>query len=163
PIEDYSEKKFELKFLEFSIEPPEFDEYYARENKETYQARLKAKVSLHNKTLDKTKEEEVFLTEIPFMTSHGTFIINGIERVIVPQLARSYGVFFTMDDHVKGPFFGAKIIPARGAWIEFESNKDGAIYVRIDKKRKFAATALLRIFGLESNEEILKAFKGHDV
>ena len=163
PIEDYSEKKFELNFLSFSVEEPEFDEYYARENKKTYEARLKAKVSLHNKTLDTTKEEEIFLTEIPYMTPHGTFIINGIERVIVPQLARSYGVFFTMDDHVKGPFFGAKIIPARGAWIEFESNKDGAIYVRIDKKRKFAATALLRVFGLETNEEILKAFKGNDV
>jgi len=163
PIEDYSEKKFELKFESFSLEDPEFDEYYARENKETFQGRLKAKVSLHNKSLDKTKKEEIFLTEIPYMTPHGTFIINGIERVIVPQLARSYGVFFTMDDHPKGPFFGAKIIPARGAWIEFESNKDGAIYVRIDKKRKFAATALLRIFGLESNDEILKAFKKHDV
>ncbi|MCA9351889.1 DNA-directed RNA polymerase subunit beta [Patescibacteria group bacterium] len=163
PIEDYSEKKFELKFLGFEIEDPEFDEYYARENKETYQARLKARVSLHNKTLDKTKEEEIFLSEIPYMTPHGTFIINGIERVIVPQLARSYGVFFTVDDHPKGPFFGAKVIPARGAWIEFESNKDGAIYVRIDKKRKFAATALLRIFGLETNKEIEAAFKGNDV
>lgn len=163
PIMDYSEKKFELKFLEFSVENPEFDEYYARENKKTYEARLKAKVSLYNKTLDSTKEEEIFLTEIPFMTPHGTFIINGIERVIVPQLARSYGVFYTMDDHVKGPFFGAKIIPARGAWIEFESNKDGAIYVRIDKKRKFAATALLRVFGMESNEEILEAFADDEV
>lgn len=162
PILDYSEKKFELTFLDFSFEEPEFDEYYARENKETYQARLKARVSLHNKTLDIKKEEEIFLTEVPYMTPHGTFIINGIERVIVPQLARSYGVFFTVDDHPKGPFFGAKIIPARGAWIEFESNKDGAIYVRIDKKRKFAATALLRIFGLESNEEILKVFKGNE-
>jgi len=163
PIMDYSEKKFELKFVDFTIENPEFDEYFARENKKTYEARLKARVSLHNKTLDTTKEEEIFLTEIPYMTPHGTFIINGIERVIVPQLARSYGVFFTMDDHVKGPFFGAKIIPARGAWIEFESNKDGAIYVRIDKKRKFAATALLRIFGLETSEDILEAFKDDEV
>ena len=163
PIKDYSEKKFELSFLEFSVENPEFDEYYARKNKKTYEARLKAKVSLYNKTLDSTKEEEIFLTEIPFMTPHGTFIINGIERVIVPQLARSYGVFFTMDDHIKGPFFGAKLIPARGAWIEFESNKDGAIYVRIDKKRKFAATALLRVFGLETTEEILEAFKHDEV
>ncbi|MCI5051177.1 MAG: DNA-directed RNA polymerase subunit beta [Candidatus Pacebacteria bacterium] len=163
PIADYSEKKFELSFLGFDLEYPEFDEYHARENRETFQARLKAKVALHNKTLDSTKEEEIFLTEIPFMTPHGTFIINGIERVIVPQLARSYGVFFTVDDHPKGPFYGAKIIPGRGAWIEFESNKDGAIYVRIDKKRKFAATALLRIFGLETNEEIEKAFAGDEV
>ena len=163
PILDYSEKKFELTFKDFNIEDPEFDEYYARENKKTYQALLKARVSLYNKTLDSRKEEEIFLTEIPYMTSHGTFIINGIERVVVPQLARSYGVFFTSDDHPKGPFFGAKIIPSRGAWIEFESNKDGAIYVRIDKKRKFTATALLRIFGLESNEDILKVFSNDDV
>ena len=163
PILDYSEKKFELNFIDFSVEEPEFDEYYARENKKTYEARLKARVSLYNKTLDTTKQEEIFLTEIPYMTPHGTFIINGIERVIVPQLARSYGVFFTVDDHVKGPFFGAKIIPARGAWIEFETNKDGAIYVRIDKKRKFAATALLRIFGMESNEDILEAFADDEV
>ncbi len=163
PIADYSEKKFDLSFLGFELDKPEYDEYHARENKLTYQGKLKARVSLHNKTLDSTKEEEIFLTEIPYMTSHGTFVINGIERVIVPQLARSYGVFFTMDDHAKGNFFGAKIIPARGAWIEFETNKDGAIYVRIDKKRKFAATALLRIFGLEDNESIEKAFADDEV
>jgi DNA-directed RNA polymerase subunit beta len=163
PITDYSDKKFELSFLGFDFEYPENDEYHARSNRQTFQARLKAKVSLHNKTLNSTKEEEIFLTEIPFMTPHGTFIINGVERVIVPQLARSYGVFFTVDDHIKGPFYGAKIIPSRGAWIEFESNKDGAIYVRIDKKRKFAATALLRVFGLESNEDIISLFGDDEV
>ncbi len=163
PIEDYSGEKYTLEFLDFTIDEPEFDEYYARENKMMYQGQLKAKVRLTNKVDNKITEEEIFLTEIPFMTSHGTFIINGIERVIVPQLARSYGVFFTLDEHAKGDFFGAKIIPLRGAWIEFETNKDGAIYVRIDKKRKFAATALLRIFGLESNEDIKKAFADDDV
>lgn len=163
PIVDYSEKKYDLEFLDFSMEEPEFDEYYARENKLMYQGRLKARVKLTNKVIDEVKEEEIFLTEVPFMTPHGTFIINGIERVIVPQLARSYGVFFTMDDHAKGNFFGAKIIPARGAWIEFETNKDGAVYVRIDKKRKFAATALLRVFGLETNQEIKDAFADDEV
>jgi DNA-directed RNA polymerase subunit beta len=163
PIDDYSDKKYSLSFLNFTIEPPEFDEYYARENKLMYQGKLKVRVALYNKLTNETKEEEVFLTEVPYMTPHGTFIINGIERVIVPQLARSYGVFFTMDDHVKGPFFGAKIIPARGAWIEFESNKDGAMYVRIDKKRKFAATALLRIFGLETTDDIKAAFADDEI
>ncbi len=163
PIIDYSEKKYKLEFLSFLMEEPNFDEYYARENKLMFQGRLKAKVRLTNKVTDKITEEEIFLTEMPFMTPHGTFIINGIERVIVPQLARSYGVFFTLDEHAQGDFFGAKIIPLRGAWIEFETNKDGAIYIRIDKKRKFAATALLRIFGLESNEDIKKAFKDDDV
>ncbi len=158
PIIDYSEKKYRLDFLDFSFDEPEFDEYYAKENKLTFEGKLRAKVKLTNKVTGTITEEEIFLTEIPLMTSHGTFIINGIERVIVPQLARSYGVFFTLNEHVKGNFFGAKIIPLRGAWIEFETNKDGAIYVRIDKKRKFAATALLRVFGLESNEDILAAF-----
>ena len=158
PISDYSEKKFDLAFLGFDIQEPEFDEYYARENKETYQGRLTAKVKLHNKSLDSSKEEEIFISEIPYMTPHGTFIINGIERVIVPQLARSYGVFFTDEETAKGTFYGAKIIPARGAWIEFESSKDGAVYVRIDKKRKFPVTSLLRIFGLETNQEITEFF-----
>jgi DNA-directed RNA polymerase subunit beta len=162
PIEDYSEKKFELSFDGFSFEEPQYDEYYARENKLTFHGRLSAKVKLTNKSLDSSKVEEIFISEIPCMTSHGTFIINGIERVIVPQLARSYGVFFTSDDTAKGTFFGAKIIPARGAWIEFESNKDGAIYVRIDKKRKFPVTSLLRVFGLEDNEAITEAFASHE-
>jgi DNA-directed RNA polymerase subunit beta len=163
PISDYSEKKFDLSFEGFVMQEPEFDEYHARENKLTYQGRLSAKVKLHNKSLDSSKKEEIFISEIPYMTPHGTFIINGIERVIVPQLARSYGVFFTDEQTAKGTFYGAKIIPARGAWIEFESNKDGAIYVRIDKKRKFPATALLRIFGLEDNEAITKAFAKDEV
>ncbi len=163
PIIDYSEKKYTLEFLSFSMEEPDFDEYYARENKLMFQGRLKAKVRLINKVTDKITEEDIFMTEIPFMTPHGTFIINGIERVIVPQLARSYGVFFTMDEHAQGDFFGAKIIPLRGAWIEFETNKDGAIYIRIDKKRKFSATSLLRVFGLESNEDIKNAFKDDDI
>ncbi len=163
PVTDYSEKKFELTFEGFNLENPEFDEYHARENKETFQGRLSARVKLHNRSLGINKEENIFISEIPYMTPHGTFIINGIERVIVPQLARSYGIFFTSEETAKGEFFGAKIIPARGAWIEFESSKDGAIYVRIDKKRKFAATELLRIFGLETNEAITKAFAKHEV
>lgn len=162
PITDYSEKKFDLSFDGFSYEEPEFDEYHARENKLSFQGRLSAKVKLHNKSLDTSKTEEIFISEIPYMTPHGTFIINGVERVIVPQLARSYGVFFTSNDTSKGTFFGAKIIPARGAWIEFESNKDGAIYVRIDKKRKFPVTSLLRLFGLEDNDAITEAFASHE-
>ena len=93
------------------------------------------------------------------MSPHGTFIINGVERVIVPQLARSFGVFFTESENKGNRYFGAKIIPARGVWIEIESEADGGIYIRIDKKRKFPATALLRAMGYETDEAILKAFK----
>jgi DNA-directed RNA polymerase subunit beta len=161
PIEDYSGKKFELTIDSFFITEPEHSPYWAKDNKKTYEAHLKANITLLNKTLNEKKEQEIFLSEVPFMTPHGTFIINGVERVIVPQLARSYGIFFTEKETKKGVFFGAKIIPARGAWIEFETEKDGVVYVRIDKKRKFAVTTLLRVFGLETNGDIKKAFAGN--
>ncbi|OGI77204.1 DNA-directed RNA polymerase subunit beta [Candidatus Nomurabacteria bacterium RIFCSPHIGHO2_02_FULL_37_13] len=115
-------------------------------------------MKLTNKILGTVKEQEIFMSEFPLMTPHGTFIINGVERVIVPQLARSFGVFFTESESKGNRYFGAKIIPARGVWIEIESESDNGIYVRIDKKRKFPATALLRAMGYENNEMILKAF-----
>ncbi|MCE9548983.1 DNA-directed RNA polymerase subunit beta, partial [Candidatus Nomurabacteria bacterium] len=158
PISDYSAKKFQLEFTSFSIGEAKNDENYCKVNKLSYQGFLKARVKLTNKILGTVKEQEIFMTELPLMTNHGTFIINGVERVIVPQLARSFGVFFTESDIKGKKFFGAKLIPARGVWIEIESEADGGIYVRIDKKRKFPATALLKAMGYESNEAILKAF-----
>jgi DNA-directed RNA polymerase subunit beta len=99
------------------------------------------------------------MADFPLMTVNGTFIINGIERVLVPQLARSFGVFFT-DQEIKGKrFFGAKIIPARGAWIEIETEADGAIYVRIDKNRKFPISTLLRVIGAPTDADILNLAK----
>lgn len=159
PITDYSGKKFELTFSSFVVGEPEHDEFYARENKRTYDVQLKARVKLHNKALGSENEQEIFLTEIPYMTDHGTFVINGAERVIVPQLARSYGIFFTERDTKKGTTFGAKIIPARGAWVEIETEHDKAMYVRIDKKRKFAVTSLLRAFGFADEKAMKAAFK----
>ncbi len=159
PITDYSSKKFQLDFTSFSLNEPKYDEHYAKQNKLTFEASLKARVRLLNKALGTTKEQEMFMTDFPMMTAHGTFVINGVERVVVPQLARSYGVFFTEQDLKGKNYFGAKIIPGRGVWIEIESEADGAIYVRIDKKRKFAVTALLRVLGLKTDAEILKAFK----
>src|SRR3989339_804963 len=158
PISDYSTKKFQLEFTSFSLSECKYDESNAKINKLSYQGLLKARVKLTNKILGTVKEQEVFMSELPLMTPHGTFIINGVERVIVPQLARSFGVFFTESESKGNRYFGAKIIPARGVWIEIESEADGAIYIRIDKKRKFPATALLRAMGYESNEAILKAF-----
>ncbi len=158
PISDYSAKKFQLEFASFSLGESKTDENNSKINKLSYQGLLKARVKLTNKILGTAKEQEIFLSEFPLMTSHGTFIINGVERVIVPQLARSFGVFFTESESKGNRYFGAKIIPARGVWIEIESELDGAIYVRIDKKRKFSATALLRVMGYETSEAILKGF-----
>src|SRR3989338_7366248 len=160
PISDYSGKKFQLEFMSFSLSNSKSDENNSKINKLSYQGLLKARVKLTNKILGTVKEQEIFMSELPLMTPHGTFIINGVERVIVPQLARSFGVFFTESESKGNRYFGAKIIPARGVWIEIESEADGAIYIRIDKKRKFPATALLRAMGYENNEAILKAFEG---
>ncbi|MCE9628868.1 MAG: DNA-directed RNA polymerase subunit beta [Candidatus Vogelbacteria bacterium] len=164
PIRDYSEKKFELEFLGFQLDEPKYDEHYAKENKLSYDAPLRVRVKLNNKTLNQEKEQEIFLSDFPLMTAHGTFIISGIERVIVPQLARSFGVFFTANDIRGIKHFGAKIIPARGVWVEIETEVDGALYVRIDRKRKFPASALLRVFadlaGKQlTDEQILDIFE----
>lgn len=158
PINDYSEKKFQLDFTSFSLSEPKFDEEYTKINKLTYEGQLKARVKLLNKSIGTSKEQEIFMADVPLMTKHGTFIINGVERVIVGQLTRSFGVFFTEQELKSKRYFGAKIIPARGVWIEVESDPDGAIYVRIDKKRKFPVTSLLRVLGLSTDEAIMKAF-----
>ena len=158
PIADYSAKKFQLEFISFSLSESKSDENNAKVNKLSYQGLLKVRVKLTNKILGTIKEQEIFMSDFPLMTTHGTFIINGVERVIVPQLARSFGVFFTESESKGKRYFGAKIIPARGVWIEIESEADGGIYIRIDKKRKFPATALLRAMGYETNENLLKAF-----
>ncbi|OHA84716.1 MAG: DNA-directed RNA polymerase subunit beta [Candidatus Yonathbacteria bacterium RIFOXYC1_FULL_52_10] len=162
PIKDYSGKKFELEFLSFEIGNPKYDEFYAKENKLSYEAPLKARVKLVNRSLASEKEQEIFMADFPLMTQHGTFIVNGVERVVVPQLARSSGIFFTAQELKGKRYFGAKIIPARGAWVEIDAEPDGIIYVRIDKKRKFPVTSLLRVFGYATDEAIKKAFKGDE-
>jgi DNA-directed RNA polymerase subunit beta len=160
PIRDYSEKKFELVIEGLTLGKPELSPEEAKQNKRTWEAQLKARVILRNKVLGTEREQEVMMTEVPMMTANGTFIINGVERVIVPQLARSYGVFFTETEGRKGKFFGAKIIPARGAWIDIDSESDGAVYVRVDKKRKFPVSVLLRALGLETDDQILASVTG---
>jgi len=162
PISDYANKKFTLEFLDFTIIEPDYSEHYAKHNKKTFQAEIKARVRLENKMLGSAQEQEIFLSDIPMMTDHGTFIINGVERVIVPQLARSYGIFFTENSTKKGVFFGAKMIPSRGAWVEIEADKDGILFVRIDRKRKFPVTQLMRAFGWNTNDDITKAFEDEE-
>ena len=156
PISDYSEKKFELSFKKYEVGKPKMTPEEAWANKRTYEAPMKVTVHVKNKVIGVDKEQDIFFTDIPMMTDQGTFIINGVERVVIPQLARSYGIFFVMNEQKGKHFFGAKVIPARGAWVEVESDIDGAAYVRIDRKRKFPITSLLRLFGVETDAEILK-------
>src|SRR3989338_3919455 len=129
PIGDYSAKKFQLEFTSFSLGESKTNENESKINKLSYQGLLKARVKLTNKILGTVKEQEIFMSELPLMTPHGTFIINGVERVIVPQLARSFGVFFTESENKGQRYFGAKIIPARGVWLEMESEADGGILI----------------------------------
>jgi DNA-directed RNA polymerase subunit beta len=159
PISDYSGKKFELDISQFAFGKPEYDEHFAKYKRLTYKVPLKIQARLHNKTTGETKDQEIFLADFPMMTAHGTFVVSGVERVIVPQLARSYGAFFLAQE-VKGTrCFGAKIIPARGVWIEIESEPNGHIVVKIDRKRKFSITTLLRVMGLKTDTDIKNVFK----
>ena len=159
PILDHSGKKFELRLTKFSFGELRWDEHYAKRTMRTYEAPLSMVVRLKNKTTGTEKEQEIFLADFPWMTAHGTFIINGVERIIVPQLARSYGVFFESIPYKGKNYFAAKIIPARGVWIEIESDPDGGIYVKIDRKRRFPVTALLRVMGAPSEKEIMSRFE----
>jgi DNA-directed RNA polymerase subunit beta len=162
PIQDYSGKKFQLDLVSFHLVAPTYDEHYAKENKLSLETQLKARIKLTNKQTGSEKEQEIFLSDIPVMTNHGTFIINGVERSLIPQLQRSSGVFFT-ELEIKGKrFFGAKIIPNRGVWIEIESDPSGEIFVRIDKKKKFSIVTLLRALGLTTDELIKGQFKKNE-
>jgi DNA-directed RNA polymerase beta' subunit len=158
PIKDYSGKKFDLEFAKIEMGEPQFDEHYAKAQKLSLEVPLRATVKLTNKALGIDKEQEIFLADFPVMTDHGTFVINGVERVIVPQLARSYGIFFTAEELKGKRYFGAKVIPARGAWIEIEGDADGMLWVRIDRKRKFPATSLLRVMGASFDSDMKDLF-----
>lgn len=157
-IKDFSEKKFQLDFVGFELEQPKMDEHEAKDLKLSYEAPLKVRIRLKNFIMNTEKEQEIFMADFPLMTSHGTFIVSGIERVVVPQLARSFGVFFTSQETKGKKTFGAKIIPGRGAWIEFETDHDNTIYIRIDRKRKFPVSVLLRAFGATTNDKVLALF-----
>ncbi|RJQ14212.1 DNA-directed RNA polymerase subunit beta [Candidatus Parcubacteria bacterium] len=158
PILDYTGKELALWFDDYYFDEAKYDERTTKIKGLTYEAPLRVRLRLENKRTGEIKEQEVFFGDFPIMTKRGTFIVNGVERVVVSQIMRSAGVLFT-ENVVRGKkLFGAKVIPNRGAWLEFESDADGAIYVRIDRKRRIAATSLLRIFGLTDDEKIKKEF-----
>lgn len=158
PIKDYSGKDLELYFLDYYFDEPKYDEEVARFKDLSYEAPLRAKVKLVNHRTKEVKEQEVYLGDFPIMTKRSTFIINGVERTVVSQLIRSPGVYFTTDVLRGRKLFGAKVIPNRGCWLEFGTDSDGSIGVKIDRHRKAPVTELLRVFGLADNEAIKKNF-----
>ncbi|MBP8617964.1 MAG: DNA-directed RNA polymerase subunit beta, partial [Candidatus Pacebacteria bacterium] len=158
PIFDYTGREMKLEFLDYQLGEPKFSEEQAKEKEQNFEAPFRVKLRLTNLVEGIEREQEAYLGEIPILTPRSTFIINGIEKVVISQISRSPGVYFDFVNYHGRKLFGAKIIPYRGAWLELESDSDGAIGVKIDKKRKIAITALLKIFGLETNEDIKKIF-----
>ncbi|MBI4054280.1 MAG: DNA-directed RNA polymerase subunit beta, partial [Candidatus Doudnabacteria bacterium] len=161
-VTDFTGKTLELSFGDYYLDKPKHTEKTARERNTTYEAPLYVSVKLVNKVTGKIKTQDVYLGDFPLMTNRGTFVINGVERVVVSQLIKSPGAFFSAE-HLRGrQFFGAKIIPNRGAWLELDTDINGVIGVKIDRKRRVPVTALLRVFGLELNEDILEQFRDVD-
>ena len=161
PIDDYTNTKLSLRFKDYHFEDPKVSETEARENNISYDAPLKATVELTNKVTGEVKDQEIYLGDYPWMTARGTFIINGAERVVVSQLIRSAGVFYTSELHGTQNLYSAKVIPGRGAWLEFETAAGGALYVKIDRKRKIPVTTLLRALGM-TDASMREAFKHVD-
>ena len=158
PIQDFT-GNLVLEFVDYSLGEPKYDVDECKERDATYAAPLRLKVRLINKETGEVKEQEVFMGDFPIMTVKGTFIINGAERVIVSQLVRSPGVYYaeTIDQTGK-KLYGATIIPNRGAWLEFETDANDNLFVRIDRTRKLPATVLLRALGYSTNGQILELF-----
>ena len=158
PIRDYTGKELELWFTDYKLDNPKYkNDLEAKINNDSYEVSLRVKTKLINLKTKEIKEQEVFLADFPLMTERGTFIVNGVERVAIAQLIRSPGAFITARMVGGKNYFGAKIIPNRGAWLEFESEPSGFIGVKIDRKRKIASTTLLRAFGVETFDAGLQA------
>ena len=162
PIDDYTGQKLSLRFKDYYFKEPKETEQEAKYNLATYEAPLHVLVELENKATGKKKEQDIYFGDYPWMTDRATFIINGTERVIVSQLIRSAGVFFTAEATGVKNLYGAKVIPGRGAWLEFETAGNGTISVKIDRRRKIPVTTFLRALGMKE-AEIKKAFEGIDV
>ena len=160
PITDYS-GHLSLEFVDFTL--CEDDVKYTidecKERDATYAAPLKVKVRLHNKETDEINEHEIFMGDLPLMTSTGTFVINGAERVIVSQLVRSPGIYYAIaHDKLGKKLYSSTVIPNRGAWLEYETDSNDVFYVRVDRTRKVPITVLIRALGIGTNPEIVELF-----
>ena len=162
PIEDFTGKNLVLEFKEFTFEAPKLTADEAMDKNMTFRAQLRVRAVLTNRQTGEVKENDVYLGEFPMMTKTGTFIINGVERAVVSQIVRSYGVLFTGEQAVDRQLFGAKLIPSRGAWLEFETSSRNVISVKVDRKRRIPATTLLRALGYGETDDIRALFTDVD-
>ena len=164
PITDYTGKKYELHFLEHYFRPPKYSPPESKEREITFSQALYVRTRLVMKDTGEIKEQEIFMGDIPMMTPNGTFIINGAERVVVSQLVRSPGIYFVYEKNLVSDrnLCFAKLIPSRGAWLEFETSNKDVLSVKVDRKRKVSASTFLRALGVASDEELLDLFKDVD-
>jgi len=164
PIRDFTGKVMELQFLDYEFGEPKYTELECRTRDLTFSRPLYVQVELLIKETGEIQRQRVYLGDYPWMTDLGTFIINGAERVVVSQLVRSPGVYYgRVEDPVSGrDLYTAKVIPNRGAWLEFETSNKDLLSVKVDRKRKIAATTLLRAVGYERDEEISALFAAVD-
>src|SRR4051812_12510463 len=160
PIKDFTGKVMELQFLDYEFGAPKYSEEECRTKDLTFSKPLYVNVELLIKETGEIQRQRVYMGDYPWMTDQGTFVINGAERVVVSQLVRSPGVYYSeVEDPTSGRMlFSAKVIPNRGAWLEFETNNKDQLWVKVDRKRKIAATTLLRAVGYEQNDEITALF-----
>ena len=164
PIKDFTGKVMELHFLDYEFGEPKYSEEEARTKDLTFSKPMYVNVELLIKETGEIQRQRVYMGDYPWMTDQGTFVINGAERVVVSQLVRSPGVYYSeVEDPASGRMlFSAKVIPNRGAWLEFETNNKDQLWVKVDRKRKIAATTLLRAVGYEQNDEISALFSAID-
>lgn len=158
PIEDYTGQKLSLSFGEYRFGEPKITDRQAMGDNTTFEAPLYVTAELTNKTTGEVKTSEIYFGDYPWMTDRGTFVMNGSERVVVSQLIRSAGIFFTAEKIGNRNFYGAKLIPGRGSWLEFETDSKGVIYVKIDRRSKLPVTTFLRAIGYGKNSEIKELF-----
>jgi len=165
PIKDFTGKVMELQFLDYEFGAPKYTESECRTKDLTFSKPLYVNVELLIKETGEIQRQRVYMGDYPWMTDQGTFVINGAERVVVSQLVRSPGVYYSeTEDPASGRMlFSAKVIPNRGAWLEFETNNKDQLWVKVDRKRKLAATTLLRAVGFEQNDEIAGLFTAVDI
>ncbi len=165
PIKDFTGKVMELQFLDYEFGAPKYSEEECRTKDLTFSKPLYVNVELLIKETGEIQRQRVYMGDYPWMTDQGTFVINGAERVVVSQLVRSPGVYYSeVEDPASGRMlFSAKVIPNRGAWLEFETNNKDQLWVKVDRKRKIAATTLLRAVGYEANDEIAGLFSSVDI
>ena len=158
-ITDYA-GNLELSFIDYSMdEPPKYNVEECKARDATYAAPIKVRVRLRNKETEEIKEQEIFMGDFPIMTNSGTFVINGAERVIVSQIVRSPGMYYTRTaDKADNLTFATTVIPYRGAWLEYETDLSDVFYVRIDKNRKLPITCLIRAIGPKTDAEIIEMF-----